>query len=364
MIYFPTSNNMSLAKSRIRHFLFFASLLSVLVGCAMEMNNTDNPSSVAISPINFNALFVVNGETGSLSVINAEANELAGTISFKNASFPHHIALNGDRSDLSLAIPGMDLSAGHESSGSHGMMMGSVLVLDAATGKTIVSRMLDGPNHNAAFSPDGKEIWTSQMTMPGKILVLDATTLKTKQSIDAGDMPAEVTFSKDGKYAFAANGMTNNVTVMDVASKAVVKTIPVGSNPVGAWQGNDGIMYVDNETGKSITAIDASSLEIVRTYNLGFMPGMAATAPSGELWVTDSENGKVAFYAAGANTKTGELPTGTGAHGIAFSSDGKTAYISNQAAGTLSIIDISSKTVAKTLTVGAKPNGMVFRMKP
>ena len=76
------------------------------------------------------------------------------------------------------------------------MMKGAILKLDALTGETKVARMLDATNHNGIFSPDGKEIWTSQMMMmPGMVLVLDATTLATKQSIDVGDMPAEVTFS-------------------------------------------------------------------------------------------------------------------------------------------------------------------------
>jgi YVTN family beta-propeller protein len=195
-------------------------------------------------------------------------------------------------------------------------------------------------------------------------LVLDASTLTTKYAIEVGDMPAEVTFSPDGRYAFVANGMSNNVTVIDAATKAVETTIAVGTNPVGAWPGNDGMMYVDNESAKTLSVIDASSLNVVRTYNLGFMPGMAATAPNGELWVTDAENGKVVFYSTTADTKLGELATGAGgAHAIAFSADGMTGYISNQGAGSVSVIDIATRSVTKTIVVGAKPNGMVFRSK-
>lgn len=88
---------------------------------------------------------------------------------------------------------------------------------------------------------------------------------------------------------------------------------------------------------------------------------MAATAPNGELWVTDSENGKLVFYSTTAGTKLGELPTGAGAHAIAFSGDGRTAYASNQTAGTVSVLDIAARAVVKAIGVGEKPNGMVFR---
>lgn len=319
------------------------------------------PSTVPIAALTYDALFVVNGEANSISVINASTNEVAGTIAMENASFPHHVNLSPNRASLAVAVPGSDLSGGH--GGDDSSMTGAILRLDALTGKTEAARRLDAPNHNGIFSPDGQEIWTSQMTMPGKVLVLDSATLSTKQTIPVGDLPAEVTFSPDGKYAFVANGMSNNVTVIDAATKAVVKTIAVGANPVGAWRGSDGVMYVDNEADKTVTAINATSLDIVRTYTLGFTPGMAATAPNGELWVTDTDNGKVVFYSTTGGTKVGELATAAGAHGLAFSADGTTAYISNQGASSVSVINLSSRAVTKTITVGAKPNGMVFRSK-
>lgn len=343
--------------------LFVPGMAALLAGCSMNMDHgsMSDPTTTLIQAITYDALFVVNGGSNSISVINAATNEVAGTIALKNATFPHHLYLSPDRASLSLAVPGMDLSGGHE--GGHGgmAMKGSILRLNALTGATEASRVLDASNHNGAFSPDGKEIWTSRMTMPGKILVLDAGTLKTLKTIEAGDMPAEVTFSRDGKYAFAANGMTNDVTVIDVATKAVVKAIPVGSNPVGAWPGPDSLLFVDNEKGKSITVIHASKLDTVKTIVLGFMPGMAAVAPSGELWVTDSGNGKVAFFSIGTGAKLGETATGSGAHGIAFSGDGVTAYVSNQGAASVSVLNVASKAVVKSIVVGTEPNGMVFR---
>ena len=320
------------------------------------------PPTTPARAIAYDALFVVNGGDNSISVINVATNEVAETIAMENASFPHHVNLSPEKAFLAVAAPGTDLSGGHEGHGG-GEGRGAILRLDARTGDTRAVRRLNRPNHNGIFSPDGREIWTAQMTMPGVVLVLDASTLTTQYAIEVGDMPAEVTFSRDGTYAFVANGMSNNVTVIDAATKQVETTIAVGTNPVGAWPGNDGLMYVDNESAKTLSVIDATSLNVVRTYNLGFMPGMAATAPDGELWVTDAENGKVVFYSTTAETKLGELATADGAHAIAFSADGKTGYISNQGAGSVSVIDIDTRSVTKTIAVGAKPNGMVFKSK-
>jgi len=258
-----------------------------------------------------------------------------------------------------LAVPGMDMSMGH-TGGTHDMM-GAVMLLDATTGETLEARMTDAMNHNAIFSPDGTEVWTSQMSEPGAALVLDAETLETRRTIEVGNHPAEVTFSASGGYAFVANGGSNSVTVIDAESKAVVTTVSVGEDPVGAWQGSNGVAYVDNEMGETLTAIDTNTLEVIRTYELGFMPGMAALGPDDRVWVTDADGGKVVFFAAGSDMRLGEAATGAGAHAIAFNGDGTRAYVSNQMENTVSVLDVASSTLVTTIAVGSKPNGMAWR---
>lgn len=327
------------------------------------------PSTTPIPAITTDAVFVVNGGDPSISVVDPASSSVVGTIVIANGEFPHHISLSPNRSKLAVAVPGMDLSGGHEGvgtgGGGHAEMMAAVMVLEATTGKTLVARRIEAMNHNAIFSPDGTEIWTSQMLvdMPGSVLVLDPATLETKKTITAGDMPAEITFDASGARAFVANGMSNDITVIDVAMKTVVMTIPVCDGPVGAWTGVDGVMYTDCEPGEALSAIDAASLAEVRRYALGFLPGMAATPAAGELWVSNAEQGSVVFYGTTSDARTGELPTGAGAHGIGFSADRQTAFVTNQGANTLSVIDVAAKAVRGTVTVGQKPNGLLFRTR-
>lgn len=328
-------------------------------GMGLSSDCSAAEGSQIVSPITKSAFYVVNGGGASLSVVDPDAKAVIATIALSGVSFPHHISLDVITDRLSVAVPGMDLSGGHE--GSKAGMHGSLIVLDAKTGATEKTRALDAMNHNGVFSPDGLEIWTSAMAAPGSVLVLDSKTLEAKKTITVGDMPAEVTFSKDGMYAFVANGESGSVTVIDPKAKTVVKTIPVGEDPVGAWQGSDGVMYVDNEKGKSISAIDAMTLTVVRTYTLGFTPGMAATALNGELWVSDVDGGKITYFMPGETMKVGDIATGAGAHGIAFSADGVVAAVTNQMAGTVSLIDVKTHKLIQDVNVGEKPNGIVYR---
>ena len=120
-------------------------------------------------------------------------------------------------------------------------------------------------------------------------------------------------------------------------------------------------MYVDNEGGKSISVVDPATRAIVATFDLGFTPALAAIAPSGELWVIDSDNGKLVFLNAANGVRIGELATAAGAHAFAFSKDGQKAYVTNQEAASMTVVDVASRTATKTIAVGTKPNGIVIR---
>jgi YVTN family beta-propeller protein len=369
--------------------------------CQMDdsMDNTDS------TPISYDAVYVVNGESNSISVINLETNKVEKNIDLANLEsmgngmmdmnmdnmWPHHIYLSPDKSKLAIAAPGMDFSSGHnmmaetdtttsttdEHSAHHGgstsgntstsmQMQGKILILDAVSGKLLKELTLDGMTHNAVFSPDGKELWAALMMPEGKVKVYDANTYTLLNSITVGQMPAEVTFSDDGKKAFVANGMSNSVTIIDAVTKQVIDTISTGEEPVGAWPGMDGMMYVDNEEGQSISIINSMTNMMTDTVHLGFMPGMAArNAMMNQMWVSDPENSKIHFW-----TKTdtgfvygGAVNVGSGAHALAFTKDGETCYVTNQNEGTVSVVDVSAKSEILRISVGVKPNGIVIRYK-
>lgn len=356
--------------------LAFAVLCAALfvVSCKKKKHEID-PTNSDLN-IDYPAAYVVNGESNTISVIRLSDNTVTETIKLgemsdpnhggmtmgTGISWPHHIYFNPAKTQLAIGVPGMDLSGGH--TGGMAGMTGKIAVVDAVKGK--ISKVIDLPvmNHNAAFSPNGSELWTAQMQEMGKVLVYDASTYTLKNTIEVKMEPAEVTFSSDGSMAFVANGGSDTVTVIDVDNKTVMGQVEVGGDPVGAWTGADGNMYVDNEEGQSITVIKVSDMSVVTTISLGFMPGMAAyNNGMSELWVSDPMNGKVHWYTKSGTTYThgGEFATGAGAHAIAFNQDEMTAYITNQGAGTVSVVDVMSHIETKKVVVGNKPNGITIK---
>src|SRR5215813_795099 len=131
--------------------------------------------------------------------------------------------------------------------------------------------------------------------------------------------------------------------------------------PIVPSQANNGHIYVDCEMSKSFSVVDRSHLHVDFTYNLGFTPAYAKLGPDDHLLVTDTDNGKVVLFDPDRDNKQHEIQVGAGAHAIDFSTDGRTAYVTNQMANTVLVIDVGSRTVKKTITVGNQPNGLLFR---
>ncbi|HAQ21541.1 MAG TPA: hypothetical protein DCR40_20270 [Prolixibacteraceae bacterium] len=379
--------------------------IAVLFGSAILFSSCQKDGTIN-AQVNFDAAYVVNGESNSISVINLSTNKVDKTIDLANLQssmgagqmemgmsnmWPHHISLSTDKSKLAIAAPGMDFSKGHNmmqasssagsstdshiqhhsgsktgSSVSGTIMSGRILILDAVTGELLKELSLEGMTHNAVFSPDSKELWTAIMMPEGKVKIFDATTYTLLNTVNVGQMPAEVTFSDDGKKVFVANGMSNTVTVIDAVTKQVIETIEVGDNPVGAWPGMDGMMYVDNEDGQSISIVNSTTNMMINSVQLGFTPGMAArNSMMNQMWVSDPDGSKIHMWTknSAGYVHKGEVAVGNGAHAIAFNKEGNVSYVTNQTDGTVSVVDVPNLKEIMKITVGKKPNGIVIRYK-
>jgi YVTN family beta-propeller protein len=139
--------------------------------------------------------------------------------------------------------------------------------------------------------------------------------------------PRTIVFTPDGAIMFVTGEFGFAVSVVDAATRKVVKTIdlPAGEDgklparPMAAVLSADAkTLYVSNGRGRSVSAIDVATRTVTRTY-----------------------------------AEVGERPWGLG-----LSPDGRTAYTANGPGADVSLLDLTSGTVTKVATDGS-PWGLI-----
>jgi len=117
------------------------------------------------------------------------------------------------------------------------------------------------------------------------------------------------------EYAYVSNGKSNTVSVIDLRTFALAKTLRVGSEPTG----------------------------------------VAANSKKNEIYVVNSASGTVNVIDAETNTMVATIGVQGRPYFIDVSNDGKRAYVANSGSSTVSVIDLDKRTVIGTLRVGSSP---------
>jgi YVTN family beta-propeller protein len=190
------------------------------------------------------------------------------------------------------------------------------------------------------------------------VSLINVATKTAVATIPTGAGPHEVAVSPNGKIAVIANYGTQQVpgsslTVIDVAAKKTLKTIDLGEyrRPHGIeWlrgneivitaEGNKALLIVDIESGKVVAAIATDQ-------NVSHMVVLARR--SNKAFVANIGSGSVTVIDLKTRKKISDLATGAGAEGIDISPDEKEVWVTNRAANTVSVIDVNTLKILATL---------------
>ena len=340
------------------HVAALMTFLIVVGGCGED--DTTRRTSLGVIPNP--ALLVANGGAGIVQVIDLVAGTVVATAPVDEEFYPHHLSASHDGAYVLMTATDTDLSGGHGGGhGGHGESAASrVYRIDTATGEFIKVLSLDATVHNAVFLGESDDFALCQ-NEHGMLHVYDGDTHEQIWSAAVGSMPLEATPTHDGSLVVVANSGDATVSVVDVAARAVSRTIPVGQTPVAAWLSADGSFHVSNEEGGTLSMLNGGLSEVSATIDVMGVPGQAFETPDGsELWVAIEDRGVVGIYDATTHVLHHEIPVGAKPHGIAFNTSGSVAYVTNETSGKVHVIDVATRQVLRDFTVGGKPNGVVF----
>ncbi len=207
-----------------------------------------------------------------------------------------------------------------------------------------------------AFHPDGRRLYSSA----GGAHAVDELDFERGALKRAGaiTLPSAVkdsfvgglAVSPDGRHLFALNVLGDTLTSVDLATRAISKSVPLPAEPYAVVVAADGkTLFVSLWGGAKVLQVDAASLAIQAEIAVGEHPSALALTPDGRrlfvacastnaVWVVDVaerralEQIKVALYP--------EAPHGSTPNGLGLSPDAKTLLVANADNNSVAVVDV------------------------
>jgi len=213
-----------------------------------------------------------------------------------------------------------------------------VEVVDADTGK-IVGTIADTPGvHGAAIAARFKHGFTSN-GREHKVSMFDTATLQLIKKIDVGRGPDGIYYDDRTKRVFTNNHGSHDITAIDASSGDVVGTVPVKGDGEQAIIGKDGLIYVNSEDTNEVVVFDPKSLEVKNRFPIGVAKrptGLAYDAKTNRLFIGCGNEPKMVVMDAANGKVINSFPIGTGVDYAGFDPDTHLIFFSC-GDGTLSI---------------------------
>jgi len=155
-----------------------------------------------------------------------------------------------------------------------------VHVIDTATGKVVKNVKVEKRPRRMALTPDGKELWvTCELGAAVSIVstadnsVLATLKFEVKGARSQDITPVGIQMSRDGKRAYVALGRANHVAFVDVAARKVTDLVLVGKR---AWNvaldKNEQRLFVVNGLSDDLTVVDVPGAKPIKTVPVGRVP--------------------------------------------------------------------------------------------
>ena len=272
--------------------------------------------------------FPLNNGVSSIIVVISTGTFATSTITLPAGQSPGAILFSPDSSTAYVPVNGPQIA-----------------VINVATQQTVALIDSIASVGGLAISPDGSTLLSPSSTTSDLVAVSSAgvgAKVPVGAIVNGSQLFLEyggVAVSPDGKRAYATGFASGVLTVVDTASKKVVSSVPVGSEPVSVVVSPDNSkVYVANSFSNSVTVVDATTfktktIRIPRRYQ-GY-PSSIAMAPNGKTVYVAVNNlqpdfGNAICWIIGIDTGANQVASATRIRypmALTLSPDGTTIYV-------------------------------------
>ncbi|WP_033050988.1 YVTN family beta-propeller repeat protein, partial [Pseudomonas sp. Ant30-3] len=141
--------------------------------------------------------------------------------------------------------------------------------------------------------------------------------------------------------------------------------VQVGKGPAQVGFTPDGrLVLVSLSEENAVAVIDPATRQVIRKVAVGRVPIQLYVTPDSRTLLvanqgTPKKPGKIVSLIDLESFKVAKtVETGAGAHGVVVDRDGRYAYITNTYVNSVSVLDVKERKVVKTVPVGKGPNGI------
>ena len=220
-----------------------------------------------------------------------------------------------------------------------------------------------GVTHSIAMAPNGQKAYLS--LGEGKVLPFSPSSLTFGSPITVGTSGVgQIAFTPDGERAYVAatnNGSGTDVKVVDVASDTVVTTISPCGGPTGLVISPDGMkVFVNCSDGSLVVINTATDTVIDSLIPTDHLQGTTiAISPDGaKVYVTSFSMSPTVTTVINTTTLATEHVFTDEPKDVAFSVDGRLAYIFSPSSGDLIPTDTTTFDAGDPIDVtSANPGG-------
>ncbi|MCC5580891.1 beta-propeller fold lactonase family protein [Microtetraspora sp. AC03309] len=217
----------------------------------------------------------------------------------------------------------------------------SVHVIDPATYKVVDRFRTDRLPQHVVPSWDMKKLWVNN-NIGNTLTPIDPKTGKPGRSIPVED-PYNLYFTPDGTTALVMAERNNELDFRDPRSMRLLHSMPVPCRGINHadFTADGSVFLASCEFSGDLVVIDWQRRKVLKTIALGSMtmPQDVKLSPDGTtFYVADMSRGGVWLVDAATFKVIRFMPTGAGAHGLYVSRDSRVLYVSNRAAGSVSVV--------------------------
>ena len=193
---------------------------------------------------------------------------------------------------------------------------------------------------------------------------IDVATRAVVRMMPGGSDPEQFALSPDGSRLYVSNEDAATASIVETTTGKLAANAHVGTEPEGVAVSPDGkLVFVTGETSNNITALDPVTGKVLfhvavdkRPRDMGFLPD------GSRLYVSAEVGGTVSVVDVAKRRRIAVIPFPEGSRpmGVRVAPDGKRVYVCTGRHGTVEVIDPATNTIVGSVKVGTRPWGVAI----